>query len=66
MSFRLTGIIKRMNPAWFLFTRQEAEAMLLRSAYLPGQRHQLAEDERKAFGRGVLAALNLLMPSEDK
>jgi len=40
-----------------LFTRNEASAMLLKAAFLPGQRVALQAAERDAFARGFLSAL---------
>lgn len=47
---------------FLLFTRQEEVAMLLGSAFLPGQIKELREAEREAFSRGVLAAFDALSP----
>ena len=41
-----------------LFTHHEEQALLLKAAFLPGQRHQLREQERKAFAEGFLYALS--------
>lgn len=39
-----------------LFTHDEEQAMLLKSAFLPGQRWALKEIERDAFAKGFLEA----------
>lgn len=41
-----------------LFTRNEEPAMLLDSEFLPGQRRELRQREREAFGRGIIAAIS--------
>lgn len=43
-----------------LFTHDEEQALMLKSAFLPGQRSTLQEHERKAFADGFLCALNRL------
>jgi hypothetical protein len=43
-----------------LFTRDEESAMLLKCAFLPGQRAGLQERERLAFAQGFLTALSKL------
>lgn len=43
-----------------LFTHNEEEALLLKAAFLPGQRSMLKEHERKAFANGFLLALSRL------
>ena len=40
----------------FLFTRDDEVALLLRSAFLPGQRRQLGDERAKAFAQGFLKA----------
>jgi len=61
----------RLSAEWFtrhttgrrhmvVFTRDEVAAMRLKSAFLPGQRHELRECERDAFAEGFLRALDLL------
>lgn len=40
-----------------LTTRDDENAMLLKSVFLPGQRAALQEHERNAFARGFLEAL---------
>ena len=40
-----------------LFTADEESALLLKSAFLPGQQSELNERERNAFARGFLEAL---------
>jgi len=44
----------------FLFTHQEEHALLLRSAFLPGQRSALRDRDKEAFGKGFMAALDML------
>lgn len=43
-----------------LFTHNEEQALLLKSAFLPGQRAALKEHERKAFAEGFLRAIQTL------
>lgn len=43
-----------------LFTHDEESAMLLQSAFLPGQQRVVQEREAAAFGRGFLFALGKL------
>lgn len=43
-----------------LFTHDEEQAMLLKSAFLPGQRWALKEIERDAFAKGFLEAFTRL------
>jgi hypothetical protein len=43
-----------------LFTHNEEQAMLLKSAFLPGQRAALKEHEREAFAKGFLRAIQTL------
>lgn len=43
-----------------LFTHNEEEALLLKAAFLPGQRSALREHERDAFAKGFINALGLL------
>jgi hypothetical protein len=40
-----------------LFTANEESAMLLKSAFLPGQRRTLQDNEREAFAKGFLTAI---------
>jgi hypothetical protein len=44
----------------FLFTHDEENAMLLKSAFLPGQRWALKQVERDAFAEGFLRAFRML------
>lgn len=44
----------------FLFTHQEEHALLLKSAFLPGQRSALRDRDKDAFGKGFMAALGML------
>lgn len=43
-----------------LFTRDDEMALLLKAAFLPGQRSALRDAERRAFARGFLDALQRL------
>lgn len=43
-----------------LFTRDEESALLLESAFLPGQHRRVQDRERMAFAQGFLHALDLL------
>lgn len=43
-----------------LFTHNEEEALLLKAAFLPGQRSALQEHEREAFAKGFISALGML------
>lgn len=43
-----------------LFTEDDEAALLLRAAFLPGQRRELQSRERDAFAAGVLRALREL------
>lgn len=44
----------------FLFTHQEEHALLLKSAFLPGQRSALRDRDKEAFGKGFMTALSML------
>ncbi len=46
------------RPQMVLRTEDEESALLLKSAFLPGQRAALKEHERAALARGFFAALN--------
>lgn len=54
------GFTRGGRVTWFLFTRDDENALLLRSAFLPGQRRDLRDERAEAFGRGFLKALTLL------
>jgi len=43
-----------------LFTHNEESALLLKSAFLPGQQAELKLRDRDAFARGVMRALEML------
>lgn len=43
-----------------LFTHDDESALLLRSAFLPGQQDSLQNERSKAFADGFMKALNLL------
>jgi hypothetical protein len=49
--------IRHGHEHMMLFTRDEESALLLKSAFLPGQQAELQERERTAFARGFLEAL---------
>lgn len=51
---------RRDQRILMLFTHDEENALLLRSALLPGQRHDDEERQRQAFARGFLRALQQL------
>jgi hypothetical protein len=46
------------RPQMVLRTEDEESALLLKAAFLPGQRAALKEHERTAFARGFITALN--------
>lgn len=43
-----------------LFTHDEESALLLKSAFLPGQRGILQEREREAFAKGFMKAVDMI------
>ena len=45
------------NEHLMLFTKSEEAALLLKSSFLPGQRSELQEAEKKAFANGFMDAL---------
>lgn len=49
--------IRNGREHFILVTRDEESALLLKSAFLPGQHHQIDERERKAFAHGFLSAI---------
>jgi len=51
-------LILRGEEHMLLFTADEESAMLLESAFLPGQRRGLHEKQREAFAQGFLHALH--------
>lgn len=44
---------------WMLFTEDEESALLLRTAFLPGQLGEVQERQREAFSKGFWAAVQL-------
>lgn len=49
------------RAGFFLFTVDEANAMLLQSVLLPGQQREVREREKTAMSKGVAAALRFVM-----
>jgi hypothetical protein len=47
---------RRGHEIMMLFTCNEEDAMLLKAAFLPGQRSELREHERAAFAKGFMSA----------
>jgi hypothetical protein len=52
--------VRRGERHMFVFTSDEENAMLLRAAFLPGQRGELRERENAAMAQGFLKAFALL------
>lgn len=50
-------LIRRGEIHWMLFTADEESALLLRSAFLPGQLAEVQAKERAAFARGFFKAI---------
>lgn len=55
---RAEVFIRRGVEHMFLFTSDEEQALLLKSAFLPGQWGEVRERERQAWGKGFMDALN--------
>ena len=53
-------LIKNNIKHMVLFTNDDENALLLKSAFLPGQRSQLSEIEKNAFAKGFIKACNLI------
>lgn len=49
--------VYRRKRTLLLFTSDDENALLLKSAFLPGQIAQVRENERSAFARGFLTAI---------
>ena len=54
-------LYRRDVKSWILFTRDEADAMLLKSTFLPGQVKELIDEREAAFNKGALAAIRMLL-----
>jgi hypothetical protein len=50
--------VRNGRVAWFLFTRNEEAALMLRSEPLPGQRKEFQDEYRRGFVRGLMAAFS--------
>jgi len=50
-------LVRHSREHMMLFTRDDESALLLKSAFLPGQQAEFQERERTAFARGFLEAL---------
>ena len=59
---RITAEVLRKGDKkhMMLFTHDEESALLLKSAFLPGQQRAVQDREARAFGLGFLDALNRL------
>lgn len=59
---RLTAewFVRRRERHMFVFTADEENALLLKAAFLPGQRGALREREQAAIAEGFLRAFSLL------
>ena len=53
-------VVRKGRSHLMLFTGDDECALLLQSAFLPGQRRQLNDERAKSFGKGFLHALNLV------
>lgn len=49
--------VRNRREAFLLFTRDDENALLLKSAFLPGQLAAVRNAERSAFARGFLTAI---------
>lgn len=50
-------LIRHGKECLMLFTADEEHALMLQSAFLPGQQFSIRDRERKAFAQGFLSAL---------
>ena len=57
-------LCRRGKTTMMLFTDDEEAALLLKAAFLPGQTRAVNDREMAGFGRGFLAALDLLGSGE--
>lgn len=57
VAIRGEAFVRRGVAHLMLFTQDEESALLLKSAFLPGQRRELADQRAQAFGEGFLRAL---------
>lgn len=55
-TIRAEWLVRRGERHMMLFTRDEEGAMLLKAAFLPGQRSTLQEAEKTAFAKGFIEA----------
>lgn len=54
---RLERFIRKGQEHFFIFTKDDENALLLKSAFLPGQHKEVSSDRAKAFAEGFLEAL---------
>lgn len=52
---------RRGQASLMFFTRDDVHALLLKADFLPGQRNELREREREAFGRGFIKGLQMAL-----
>lgn len=56
----------RQRKVLILVTEDEEPALLLKAAFLPGQRKELQSKEAKSFGEGFLEAFQFFQALKDK
>ena len=58
--------VRRGQTHWMLFTNDEESAMLLKSAFLPGQQKEVQMREQQAFAKGFWSAIQFRELQEDR
>lgn len=53
-------VIRKNVTSWFLFTKDEELAMLLKNTYLPGQVGDIAKRRKEAFVEGLVTAFKFI------